>query len=253
MSKDDARNRILLAAGSVFAEKGYKAATVRQICQEAGVNVAAVNYYFGDKERLYVETIKYAHHPDDESETLLTWPADTPPQTKLRDFIRAMVTNMLGKRAPWQRQLMLREILYPTVACRELVRNYISARFGQLQQILDEILPDDTLEHRRHQIVFSIVGQGLYYHVANEVVGMLVGEEERDAHFQTGQLADHIVNFTMAALGFEPPLSEGREADAADLCDDEHPAASLQRPVDGHQQRTTAAESAVSGDLNRSE
>ncbi len=213
MSRDDVRERILLAAGPVFAEKGYHAATVRQICHEAGVNVAAVNYYFGDKERLYIKAVKRAHHPEDEPEDLIEWPPGTPPQTKLRDYIKAMLTRMLGERAPWQRQLMLREMLQPTVACRELVRVHIRARFGQLLSILDEILPPGTPEHKRQQIGFSVIGQGLHYHVANEVVTLLVGQEQREAHYRMDQLADHIAEFTLAALGLEPALSAGSTGD----------------------------------------
>ena len=209
MARDDVRDRILLAAGPVFAEKGYQAATVRQICQEAGVNVASVNYYFGDKERLYIEAVKRAHHPENEPADLIRWPPSTPPQTKLRDCIRAMLMRMLGERARWQRQLMLHEMLQPTKACRELVRIHIRARFGQLLEILDEILPPETPEHKRQQIAFSVIGQGLYYHVANEVVTLLVGREKRAAHYRTEQLVDHIAEFTLAALGLAPALSAG--------------------------------------------
>ncbi len=46
----ETRQRLIEAVGEVFAERGFRAATVRDICQRAQANVAAVNYYFGDKE-----------------------------------------------------------------------------------------------------------------------------------------------------------------------------------------------------------
>jgi len=211
MSKDDARNRILDAAGPIFAEKGFDTATVREICQQAGANVAAVNYYFGDKERLYIEAVKRAHHPDEEPEPLLEWPESTPPQMKLKLYIRGMMERMLSERSVWQRQLMMREMLHPTAACRELVQVYVRRRFDQLQEILDEILPAETPPARRHQIGFSIIAQGLHYHVAGEIVTLLVGQQERSRHYQLDQLAEHITQFTAAALGLAPPLAgDGR-------------------------------------------
>ena len=57
----ETREKVLCAAGKIFADKGFKAATVREICQEAGVNLASVNYYFGDKERLYIAAVRTAH------------------------------------------------------------------------------------------------------------------------------------------------------------------------------------------------
>lgn len=54
---DATRDKLLEAAGRAFAERGYSAATVRDICKEAGANVAAVNYYFKDKLALYTEVL----------------------------------------------------------------------------------------------------------------------------------------------------------------------------------------------------
>ena len=54
----DTEMRVLEAAGEVFADLGYRAATVRQICEKAGANIAAVNYYFGDKEGLYLAVLR---------------------------------------------------------------------------------------------------------------------------------------------------------------------------------------------------
>jgi len=54
----ETRARLLVAAERLFAERGYEATSVRDITADAGCNVAAVNYHFGGKERLYLETVR---------------------------------------------------------------------------------------------------------------------------------------------------------------------------------------------------
>lgn len=54
----EAHARILAAAERLFAEHGYDGTTMRHITREAGVNLAAVNYYLGDKESLYLEVLR---------------------------------------------------------------------------------------------------------------------------------------------------------------------------------------------------
>ncbi|MCR5381983.1 MAG: TetR family transcriptional regulator [Lentisphaeria bacterium] len=58
--KMDARDRLLVAGLKFFANKGYDGATVREICDEAKSNIAAINYYFGDKEGFYSAVKEYA-------------------------------------------------------------------------------------------------------------------------------------------------------------------------------------------------
>ncbi len=50
-------NKILSAADELFAHHGYDGASLRQLTQKAGVNLAAVNYHFGDKKSLYKAVI----------------------------------------------------------------------------------------------------------------------------------------------------------------------------------------------------
>src|SRR5437588_7481375 len=97
---DATQQRLLEAAEEVFAAKGFKAASIREISTKAGANVAAINYYFGDKERLYIETVKYAHRGCTEGAAFPHWEPTTPPVQKLRDFIRVLVTRMLSPQSP---------------------------------------------------------------------------------------------------------------------------------------------------------
>lgn len=207
----ETRERVLSAAGPVFAAKGFKDATVREICQRAGVNIAAVNYHFGDKQRLYIETVKRAHQARAEQVPLPTWPAGSPAERKLYDFIRTLLVRVLDDPAgEWHGALMLREMAQPSGACVELVRDYIRPHFELLLSILDELLPASTASSDRHLVAFSIVGQCLHYRVAQPIVKLLVSADEFHS-YQPELLATHIHGLTLAALGREPAVA-GRGA-----------------------------------------
>lgn len=193
----------------MFAEWGFEGATVRTICRRARVNIAAVNYHFGDKERLYIETVKRAHLSRMEQFPIPSFPQDLPAAEKLRRFIRVLLTRMVLDECPaWHIQLMMRELLQPTAACMEMVRDFIRPNFDALLGILGEILPEDTPLDKRHLICFSIVGQCLHYRVARPVVRLLIAPEEL-ATYDVDRLAEHIAEFTLAALGLREPLAGG--------------------------------------------
>ncbi len=211
---EDARDRILLAAGQAFAEHGFEGATVRDICLAAGANVAAVNYYFGDKRRLYIESVKHAHRSRVEQVPLPMWPAGTPAAERLHDFVDNMLERMLGfGQPPWQVRLMMREVLQPTDACRELVEDYIRPHFDVLLGILDEIVGGRLPFAELRRIGLSIVGQCFLYRAAGDVVGMLVPPDELAAVHTPRRIAEHVTRFTLAALGTGPVIG----GDAADI------------------------------------
>jgi AcrR family transcriptional regulator len=205
----DPRERILSAAGREFAARGFEAATVRDICAAAGVNVAAVNYYFGDKQRLYIESVKHAHRDRGREVPLPGWPAGTPPHRKLHDFVANLLERMLGLgQTPWQVRLMMREVLHPTDACRELVEDYIRPRFTLLVSILDELVDGRLTNADLRRVALSIIGQCFLYRAAGDVVGMLVPDDEVESHHALWPLADHVTRYALAALGVAPPLVE---------------------------------------------
>lgn len=197
---DDTRQRLLNVAGRCFAEKGFETTTVRDICSEAGANTAAVNYYFGSKERLYLEAIKQAHACRAHDIPLPKWPPGASPEVKLRSFIETLLRRMLqDENSPWHAQLMMRELFHPTVACAELVRDYIRPQFETLLGILDQMLPQGTPDRQRHLLAFSTVGQCLFHRVARPVVTLLVPEREYRT-YEPARLAEHITTVMLAAV-----------------------------------------------------
>lgn len=208
MAGDNTRTRILETAGEVFAQKGYAAATIREICETAGVNLAAVNYYFRGKESLYAQALERAHSCDRQKEELSDWPPGSPPATRLRHYIRHFLIHMLSiSDEPWESRLIMREIMNPTAAGRRVLRDHFRQGFLQLQSILDEILPAATPAHKRHQIGLSIVGQCSLYRGLNKIIPLMIGDDELKQHFGVDELAEHIAQVSLAFLGLAPPLA----------------------------------------------
>ena len=119
------RERLISAAGPVFARHGYDAATVTQICTAAEANVAAINYHFGDKRALYREVLKTAiqRMKGDQRE-----PADRERNVRPTEARIALISvNILrGVLAMddknWPLTLVLREFLHPTAEFGSLIR-----------------------------------------------------------------------------------------------------------------------------------
>ena len=51
--RDDTRNRIVVAAAKTFSERGFRAASTRDIAARAGVNQGLITYYFRNKQELW--------------------------------------------------------------------------------------------------------------------------------------------------------------------------------------------------------
>jgi len=198
---DTTRERIAEAAGEIFAERGFDGTTVRDICQRAGANIAAVNYYFGDKQRLYVEAVVRAHRWRMEQARLPEWLDNAPAETKLSDFITTFIRRVrTGPEDTWHTKLMMREMANPTAACAELVQSSIRPQFEILLSILRELLPSDVSAERLRLTAFSIVGQCLFYHLADPVVRNLLTSKEY-SELDVAKLAQHILDFSLSSIG----------------------------------------------------
>jgi AcrR family transcriptional regulator len=209
---DNTRAKLLDAAGQLFATQGFEATSIREICDKAEANVASVNYYFGDKQRLYIEAVSEAQCARVEQVPMPEWAPGTPASQRLRDFVRTFLRRLLWEERPaWHLELMLRELAHPTAACAHVVEDYIRPVASILEQIVAELLPPGTAQSDAYLVGFSVVGQCLFYHVHRPIASQLMGAAEFNA-LTIDRLADHITDFTLAALGCRPPILGGTEA-----------------------------------------
>jgi AcrR family transcriptional regulator len=205
------RQALLAAAGRVFAEHGYGNTTVRQICREAGANVAAVNYHFGGKERLYLEVIRQVH-----SQAVSKYPLDLDlgpaagPEERLRAFVRSFLFRVFDPGpSAWMVKLIALEMINPSVALDSLVRERIRPMAEALTGIVREMLGSRADAERVRLHGLSVVSQCLFYAHCRSMVRKLypdlkLGFEEVE------RLADHIVQFSLAALRAASPKRSRR-------------------------------------------
>lgn len=211
---EDTKSRLLTAAGELFAERGFEGATARQICDRAGVNLAAINYHFKSKEQLYIEAVKAAapvfHEELAELEVkLLETPAEMRRERAaelLKTYIRLLMHHMVGVQVPdWKIKLIMREMLEPTGSCQVFFHQHVQRNFEILMRILNLLLPPSTPQHRRIQTALSIVSQCVHYRMARDIIRKLVPNSD-DSTFGPDALATHIIEFVFSALDLAPPF-----------------------------------------------
>jgi AcrR family transcriptional regulator len=197
---DKTCQRLLDAAGEVFAEHGFNRATVRDICARAGANVAAVKYHFGDKEKLYTEVLLFAHacatakYPSG-----LGVPDDAPPADRLHAFVLSFLKRLFDQGRPaWHLRIVTREMAEPTGAMDKLVDEQIRPHFAYVRQVMAELLGPRADEESVRLCCNSVVGQCLFYHFAQPVTRRLFHKAFGMADAEG--MARHITRLSLAGV-----------------------------------------------------
>jgi len=195
------RERLLLSASGVFAAKGYRDATVAEICDGAGANIAAVNYYFGSKEALYREAWLHAlaqalkaHPPDggvDEA---------APAPERLRGRIRALLERIADEDCK-DFAISLMELTNPTGLLAEVTRSELTPLREKTEALVRELLGPNASDTQVHFCEASIISMCLNPMMMTRV-GHGVGNRGH-GHPPIGDLeafADYVVTFSLAGI-----------------------------------------------------
>ena len=194
----ETRERLLTAAARLFAARGFKKVTVREICGAARANVAAVNYHFGDKLGLYRSVVQLAVDEmraiNDEARQA---GEGRSPVDKLRSFVEVYVRRT-ATRDVWIPQIVTREVADRTAAVDLIVERVLRPRQEYLAEIVAAILECAPDEERVSRCVTSVQAQCMAF-VQNPVTarlqrGALAGPEAIPA------VAEHVMAFSLAGI-----------------------------------------------------
>jgi AcrR family transcriptional regulator len=198
---EDTRERILLASQKLFADKGYDATSVRDITTEAGCNVASVNYHFGGKENLYLETFRsmLAVLRDQRLSVLDELMARTPPPT-LEEFLESFAEGFINPLVDESRgrrfmALVSREMFDPRLPHDVFVSEFIQPILERSLAALAKFGPPlDPADARL--CIMSMVGQLLHALRAHSLF-------TRYDHAQgvPSDLAEYIPHFVRFSVG----------------------------------------------------
>jgi TetR/AcrR family transcriptional regulator, regulator of cefoperazone and chloramphenicol sensitivity len=195
--REETGDRIIAAAGAVFAERGFRGTTIRQITARAGVNLAAVHYHFRDKGELYVRVLR-------EAKRRVSWIvirdlAGTP-EERLRGFIDLFVHYLLDPERPsWHGRVLAMEMANPTPALGIVIKELTAPLYRDVRALIGEVAEGKLSPAELDLFALSIFGQCVFYVSSRPIVEKLALDLGRTSD-QIEQISAHIGNFSLAAL-----------------------------------------------------
>ncbi len=199
------RGKILAAARELFAEKGYRDTTVREIARRAGANGAAVNYYFRSKDALYEAVFDEAFETF--GRPLGDLVGSVRDQATWRAALEKWFDFMLGlfllddPRQALVRRLVAQERSSPTEFCRRIYDDVFVPVVDVFRTLLRMALPDEPAESFQAQFATLLGMCTCFIHRDppwDEII--LCPAMEREAWVRT--LRDQIVATIVARYSF---------------------------------------------------
>ncbi|MEI6258888.1 MAG: CerR family C-terminal domain-containing protein [Deltaproteobacteria bacterium] len=202
----DTQARLLQSACEVFAEKGYRDATIADICERAGANIAAANYYFRDKANLYAEAWRKAFQ-----RSLEIYPADgrVPPGASPEERLRGRIQSILHRIADpqsYEFDIMYKELVNQTGLLVDVMQESIEPIRRGLFVLMRELLGEKASDLQVQLCQMSIRAQ---------CFDLIIREQRRkkspegkklsrppflDMDADVAVLADHILRFSLAGI-----------------------------------------------------
>ncbi len=193
------RERLIQQASTLFADRGFKKVTVREICRLSRANVAAVNYHFGDKAGLYREVVQAAIKTMKETNELGQRAGEgNSPEQQIRVFVKIFVSRLTGSgQSAWIHKLMAREREEPSEALDLILKQVVQPRMEYLGGVAAAIMRLPAGDPRVLRAVASLQGQCLIF--ARQVPPSMQktwGPVAKDVD----AIANHVAEFSLGGM-----------------------------------------------------
>ncbi len=216
---DDSRARILASAGKLFAARGFSGVSMRELARAAKVNLGAINYHFGGKNKLYHETVVqliedigpvFGPFICQLKEDVFQAAGDRDALSRCTvTFMKEMFSTVLGNRSiRWQMAFLLREFHQPSREFPMILEERINPMHDAVGALLSAVLdlnPSSQIVRLRSQ---AFIGQIMSFGACRTVVCARLDWDDYSKD-SIDVIAATIIPATLASLGLPPAaLSE---------------------------------------------
>ena len=208
------KERLFWAALRTFAAKGYKGATVRDICQAAGgANLNAVQYYYGGKDKLYQAVLEVLFTEGDRQlRQRLGEGGPTSAEDRLRLLLEVYCQTLFahGEASDAFLRLLAMELANPSPFLGDMVERHSQPQTLAVLELMAELLGRDAPTPVLVACLSSVLGPALYQALLWPTWRrILPAHPPMTEHW--ARLADQCCLFSLAGLAaVRQSLAEGR-------------------------------------------
>jgi AcrR family transcriptional regulator len=196
----ETRQRLLDAAGELFAEKGFRLAATREICRKAGTDIAAIHYHFGNKDNLYEAVLRYADRLLSDAIPDFSASPERSREARLREMIEWVLKQCFAQGQPaWRWRFIEHATVELTPGLEAFFKSRILPMYDALDSICREFLGKSASRLQVRLATRSILGQCFYYRHFRALISVTEGGEMFSPE-GLHELTDHIVGFSIAGL-----------------------------------------------------
>jgi TetR/AcrR family transcriptional regulator len=207
--REGTKERFLAAAEEIFAKKGFKGTTTREIADQVGVNISSLHFHWHSKENLYLEILRRNY--GELKDTISKWDIDSG-STRLRtkrspvemissfvgdlvdfairkkNFVRIMVHRWL------QEDRVYREVE------REMMAPLANMASSRIRLVLKKGLEKETdPDHITINFLWIVIG----YITGGPLHGLIIGEDIESQETRE-TIKRHLIHMALRIFGLKP-------------------------------------------------